>query len=108
MSRIETMVMMAGMELPLVAIRNQIASAIDIIVQQSRHKDGMRRITNITEITGMEGDIISMQDIFVYETQGQLDSQGKFKGRFKSSGIRPQCLEKIRSNGIAVYEDWFL
>ncbi len=108
MSRLETMVMMAGIELPLIAIRNQIASAIDIIVQQTRHKDGMRRITNITEITGMEGDIISMQDIFVYETQGQLDSQGKFKGRFKSSGIRPQCLEKIRSNGVAVYEDWFI
>lgn len=107
-ARIETMVMMAGMELPLIAVRSQIASAVDLIVQQSRMRDGSRRITNISEITGMEGDIVSMQDLFVFETQGQLDSQGRFKGRFKSTGIRPQCLEKIRGNGVAVYEDWFI
>ena len=106
-ARIETMVMMAGMELPLFAIRSQIASAVDIIVQQSRFRDGTRRVTNITEITGMEGDIVSMQDLFVFETQGQTDSQGKFKGRFKSTGIFPQCLEKIRGNGVTVHEDWF-
>lgn len=107
-SRIETMVMMAGMELPLLAVRNQIASAVDIIVQQTRLRDGTRRVTNITEITGMEGDIISMQDLFVFETQGQMDSQGRFKGRFKGTGIRPQCLEKIRNNGVPVYEEWFI
>lgn len=107
-SRIETMVMMAGMELPLLAVRSQIASAVDIIVQQTRLRDGTRRVTNITEITGMEGDIISMQDLFVFETQGQMDSQGRFKGRFKGTGIRPQCLEKIRNNGVPVYEEWFI
>ncbi|MFZ5974779.1 MAG: CpaF family protein [Bacillota bacterium] len=106
-ARIETMVMMAGMELPLFAIRSQIASAVDIIVQQSRLRDGTRRVTNITEITGMEGDIVSMQDLFVFETQGQMDSQGRFKGRFRGTGIHPQCLEKIRNNGIAVHEEWF-
>jgi len=106
-SRLETMVMMAGMELPLIAIRSQIVSAVDIIVQQSRFRDGSRRITNITELTGIEGDVVSMQDIFVYETQGQMDSQGHFIGKFKSTGIRPQCLEKIRNNGIAIHEEWF-
>jgi len=106
-SRLETMVMMAGMELPLIAIRSQIVSAVDIIVQQSRFRDGSRRITNITELTGIEGDVVSMQDIFVYETQGQMDSQGHFIGKFKSTGIRPHCLEKIRNNGIAVHEEWF-
>ena len=107
-ARLETMVLMAGMELPHFAIRSQIASAIDIIVQQSRFRDGARRITNITEITGMEGDIVSMQDLFVYETQGQTDSQGRLKGKFRSTGIYPHCLEKIRSNGVAAYEDWFI
>jgi pilus assembly protein CpaF len=107
-ARIETMVMMAGMELPLMAIRNQIASAVDVIVQQARMRDGTRRVTNITEITGMEGDVVSMQDIFVYETDGSMDNQGKFKGRFRNTGIRPQCLEKIRHNGIPVHEDWFI
>lgn len=107
-ARIETMVMMAGMELPLIAIRNQIASAVDIIVQQARMRDGTRRVTNITEITGMEGDVVSMQDIFVYETDGSMDNQGKFKGRFKNTSIRPQCIEKIRHNGIPVHEDWFM
>ncbi len=106
-ARIETMVMMAGMELPLFAIRSQVASAIDIIVQQSRFRDGTRRVTNITEITGMEGDVVSMQDLFVFETQGQLDSQGKFIGKFKSTGIHPQCLERIRGNGVPIHEEWF-
>ena len=106
-ARIETMVMMAGMELPLMAIRNQIVSAVDIIVQQARMRDGSRRVTNVTEITGMEGDTVSMQDLFVYETDGSMDSQGKFKGRFKSTGVRPECVEKIRLNGIPVHDDWF-
>ena len=106
-ARIETMVMMAGMDLPLTAIRTQIASAVDIIVQQSRMKDGSRRVTNITEVTGMEGDIVSMQDIFVFETQGRMDASGKFQGRFKSTGIRPKCVEQIQHNGTNVYDEWF-
>ena len=106
-SRLETMVLMAGMELPLFAIRSQIASAIDMVVQQARFRDGTRRITSITEIIGMEGDVVTMQDLFVFETQGQMD-QGKILGRFKSTGIYPQCLEKIRNNGVVVHDEWFV
>lgn len=106
-SRLETMVMMAGMELPLKAIRDQVVSAIDMIVQQSRLRDGTRKVTSISEIVGMEGDVVSMQDIFVFQTDGQLDSRGKFKGEFKATGIRPRCLEKIRENGVPVHNEWF-
>ena len=106
-ARLETMVLMAGIELPHYAIRSQIASAIDIIVQQSRFRDGTRRVTNVTEITGMEGDVVSMQDLFVFETQGQTDNQGKFRGRFTGTGIYPHCMEKIRNNGVTVSEEWF-
>lgn len=84
MSRIETMVMMSGMELPVKAIRDQASSAIDLVIQQSRLRDGSRKVTSITEVVGMEGDVVSLQDIFVYETDGTLDSRGKFKGQFLS------------------------
>lgn len=107
LARIETMVMMSGMELPLKAIRDQVASAIDLIVQQSRLRDGTRKVTQITEIVGMEGDIVSMQDIFVYETEGRVDASGKFIGQFKATGVRPKCLEKIRANGVSISNDWF-
>lgn len=106
-ARLETMVLMSGMELPLKAIRDQISSAIDIIVQQSRLRDGTRKITSITEIVGMEGDIVSMQDIFVYETDGTVDASGKFVGKFHATGVRPNCLEKIRGNGVSVNNEWF-
>ena len=107
LSRIETMVMMSGMELPLKAIRDQVASAIDLIIQQSRFRDGTRKITSITEVIGMEGEIVSMQDLFVYETEGRLDSGGKFKGEFRATGVRPYCVEKIKQNGVPVNNDWF-
>ena len=106
-ARLETMVLMSGMELPLKAIRDQISSAIDIIVQQSRLRDGTRKITSITEIIGMEGDIVSMQDIFVYETDGTVDASGKFVGKFQATGVRPNCLEKIKGNGVTVNNEWF-
>lgn len=106
-ARLETMVLMSGMELPLKAIRDQISSAIDIIVQQSRLRDGTRKITSITEVIGMEGDIVSMQDIFVYETDGTVDTTGKFVGRFRATGVRPHCVEKIRGNGVTVNNEWF-
>ena len=106
-ARLETMVLMSGMELPLKAIRDQISSAIDIIVQQSRLRDGTRKITSITEIIGMEGDIVSMQDIFVYETDGTVDTNGKFVGKFQATGVRPNCLEKIKGNGVTVNNEWF-
>ena len=107
LSRLETMVLMSGMELPLRAIRDQVASAIDLIVQQSRLRDGSRKITSITEVVGMEGDIVSMQDIFVYETDGSVDAEGKFIGKFKATGVRPKALEKIRGNGVSVNYEWF-
>ncbi len=106
-ARLETMVLMSGMELPLKAIRDQVSSAIDLIVQQSRLRDGTRKITSITEIVGMEGDVVSMQDIFVYETDGTVDASGKFVGRFRATGVRPNCLEKIRGNGVTVNNEWF-
>ncbi|MBQ7102004.1 MAG: CpaF family protein [Clostridia bacterium] len=106
-ARLETMVLMSGMELPLRAIRDQISSAIDIIVQQSRLRDGTRKITSITEIIGMEGDVVSMQDIFVYDTDGTVDASGKFVGSFRATGVRPNCLEKIRGNGVTVNNEWF-
>lgn len=106
-ARLETMVLMSGMELPLKAIRDQISSAIDIIVQQSRLRDGTRKITSITEIIGMEGDVVSMQDIFVYETDGTVDTSGKFVGKFQATGVRPNCLEKIKGNGVTVNNEWF-
>lgn len=108
LSRIETMVLMSGMDLPLRAIRDQTTSAIDIIIQQSRLRDGTRKVVNITEVTGLEGDVIVMQDIFSFEMTGQLDTDGKFKGRFRSMGIKPRCLEKIVHNGVMVNDDWFI
>ncbi|MHC1694380.1 MAG: CpaF family protein [Eubacteriales bacterium] len=107
LSRIETMILMTGMELPLKAIREQVSSAIDIVIQQSRLRDGTRKITNITEVNGMDGDTIIMQDIFKFETQGHMDGEGKMKGRFVSTGVRPMCADKIASSGIFVSDDWF-
>ncbi len=107
LSRLETMVLMAGMELPVKAIREQVSSAIDIIVQQSRMRDGTRKIIRISEISGMEGDIITMQDIFRYETDGSLDSNGYFKGKFVPTGVHPQCIDKLKNNGVGISDDWF-
>jgi pilus assembly protein CpaF len=98
LSRLETMVLMAGVDLPLRAIREQVASAVDLIVQQSRLKDGTRRIVNITEVQGMEGDIIVMQDVFVFEQTGIVE--GKIQGRLKPTGIRPKFVEKFEVMGI--------
>ncbi len=93
LSRLETMCLMAGIDLPVRAIREQIAAAVDVIVQQSRMKDGSRRITAITEVQGMEGDVIVMQDIFVFEQTGI--ENGKIIGRMKPTGIRPKFIEKF-------------
>ena len=106
LSRLETMVLMSGMEIPVKAIREQIASALDVIVQQARMKDGSRKITNITEVVGMEGDTITLQDIYVYKPEG-LNSMGMLKGSFLSTGIRPSFIEKISSSGILVQSEWF-
>lgn len=106
LSRLETMVLMSGMELPLRAIRSQIASAVDIVVQIARMRDGSRKIINISEITGMEGDIITMQDLFRFEQQG-IDSDGRLRGEFVSEGLRPMCSEKLELNGIHLPIDLF-
>ena len=107
LSRLETMVLMSGMELPLRAIRSQIASAVDIIVQIARLRDGSRKIINIAEVTGMEGDIITLQDLFFFENHG-LDKDGRMTGRFISSGLRPQCIDKLAMNGVVLPPELFL
>jgi len=98
LARLETMVLMAGVDLPVRAIREQISSAVDLIVHQSRLKDGTRKIVNITEVQGMEGDTIVMQDVFVFEQTGVID--GKIQGRLKPTGIRPKFVETFEAMGI--------
>ncbi len=98
-SRIETMCLMAGMDLPARAIREQIASAIHVFVQQSRLKDGSRKVTQITEVAGMEGDVVVLQDIFVFEQTG-IDEKGKIVGHLRPTGVRPRFLEKFEALNI--------
>jgi pilus assembly protein CpaF len=98
LARLETMTMMAGMDLPIRAIREQVSSAIDLVVHQERMRDGTRKVTNITEVTGMEGDIITMTDIFVYEQIGYENN--KVVGRMRPTGLRPKFMEKIEASGI--------
>jgi pilus assembly protein CpaF len=98
LARLETMVLMAGVDLPLRAIREQIASAVDLIVHQNRLKDGTRKIVSITEVQGMEGDVIVMQDVFAFEQTGVVE--GKIQGRLKPTGIRPKFSEKFEVMGI--------
>lgn len=107
LSRLETMVLMSGMELPLRAIRSQIASAVDIIVQIARLRDGSRKIINIAEVTGMEGDIITLQDLFYFENHG-VDQDGRITGAFLTSGLRPLCTEKLAMNGVTLPPDLFI
>lgn len=106
LSRLETMVLMAGMDLPVRAIREQIASAIDLIVQTSRLRDGSRKVVQVTEVQGMEGDVITLQDIFVFEQQG-LDENGRIKGRLRPTGIRPKFMDKFEAAGITLGPEFF-
>jgi pilus assembly protein CpaF len=96
--RLETMVLMAGVDLPLRAIREQIAAAVDLIVHTARLKDGSRKVTAITEVQGMEGDVIVMQDVFTWEQTGIRD--GKIEGQLKPTGIRPKFVEKFEAKGV--------
>jgi pilus assembly protein CpaF len=98
LSRIETMCLMAGMDLPVRAIREQVSSAIDLIVQQARMKDGTRKVIFITEVSGMEGDVITMTDLFVFEQTGI--ENGKVVGRMRPTGLRPKFMDKIEESGI--------
>ncbi|MDQ4213399.1 CpaF family protein [Microbacterium capsulatum] len=99
-SRLETLVLMAGMDLPLRAIREQISSAVDVIVQIQRHKDGGRRITHVTEVHGMEGEIITLQDAFAFDYSAGFDPEGRLLGRLKPTGVRPRFAERIADAGI--------
>lgn len=107
LSRLETMVLMAGMELPVKAIREQISSAIDLIVQQSRLRDGSRKITYITEVTGMESDVITLQDIFVFKQHGK-DEKGHIIGSLVPTGIKPRFVEKFEDAGVTLPSDIFM
>ncbi len=98
-ARLETMVLMAGVELPVRAIREQVAGALDLIIQMQRMRDGSRKVVVISEITGMEGDVIALQDIFVFETEG-VDEMGYIKGKLRPTGIRPKCFERFTERGI--------
>ena len=105
LSRLETMCLMAGMDLPVRAIREQVASAVDLIIQQQRLRDGSRKVTHVTEIQGMEGDVIVMSDIFVFEQQGI--ENGKIVGRLKPTGIRPKFYERIENAGVQLSANIF-
>ena len=106
LTRVETMIAMGATNLPEKAMRHQISSAIQIVVQQTRLSDGSRKVTNISEITGMEGDIITMQDIFVFEKLG-LTQEGKVAGRFRATGVRPKCAERLKAAGIVLPPNMF-
>ncbi len=107
MARLETLVLMAGYDLPVRAIREQISSAIDLVVQVTRLRDGTRRITHITEVEGMEGEIITMQDLFLFDFGMGVDESGRFLGRLKATGIRPSFSEKLQDVGIKLPADLF-
>ncbi|MBC7104481.1 MAG: CpaF family protein, partial [Firmicutes bacterium] len=106
LARLETMVLMAGMDLPVRAIREQIASAIDLIVHQSRMKDGSRRITHVTEVQGLEGQVVLLQDLFVFRQTGV--HQGRVLGEFAATGIRPRFTERLEARGIVLPPEIFL
>jgi pilus assembly protein CpaF len=106
LSRIETMIAMGATNLPERAMRQQISSAIQLVVQQSRMSDGSRKVTSISEITGMEGDVITMQEIFLFEKMG-ITQDGKVIGRFRATGVRPKCCERLKTAGIHLPADLF-
>ena len=107
LSRIETMTLMSGFDLPIRAIREQMASALDLIVHLTRLRDGTRRITHVTEVQGMEGDVITLQDIFLFDFGMGIDEHGRFKGHLKATGVRPKFTEKLADLGIRLGPEVF-
>ncbi|MGN9812301.1 CpaF family protein [Micromonospora sp. BQ11] len=101
-ARLETMALMAGLELPIRAIREQIASAVDLIVHQSRLRDGTRRVTHVTEVLGMEGEIVTMQDLFVFDNRAGYDTDGRHRGVLRWTGLRPRLLDTLADAGITL------
>ena len=108
LSRLETMVLMAGVDIPMRAIREQISSAINLIVHQSRLKDGTRRLTHVTEIVGMEGDVITLQDIYVFDYRAGIDENGRFRGIIQPTGLRPRFMERLSDQGTRIDPALFL
>ncbi|HNG36125.1 MAG TPA: ATPase, T2SS/T4P/T4SS family, partial [Nitrosomonas sp.] len=106
LSRIENMVSMAGLNLPTKAVRHQISSAIVVVIQVSRLSDGKRKLINIQEITGMEGDVITMQEIYTFQQTG-VAADGTVQGHFRATGIRPKFAERLKIYGTALREDLF-
>jgi pilus assembly protein CpaF len=102
LARIETMVLMAGMDLPMRAIREQVASAVDLIVHQARLRDGSRRITHVTEVERMEGDVITLQDVFLYDHSKGFDENGRSLGGLRATGLRPKFIDKLAHNNVHV------
>jgi pilus assembly protein CpaF len=102
LSRIETLTLMAGMDLPVRVIREQMASALDLIVHLTRLRDGTRRVTHVSEVMGMEGDVVVLQDIYVFDFSMGIDEEGRFKGHLKSTGIRPSFSERLADYGISL------
>jgi pilus assembly protein CpaF len=107
LSRMETLVLMAGYDLPVRAIREQIASAVDLMVQLQRLRDGTRRITHITEVAGMEGEIITLQDVFLFDFSAGVDEHGRFRGELKPTGVRPTFTRKLADHGIRLGPEMF-
>jgi pilus assembly protein CpaF len=101
-ARLETLVLMAGMDLPLRAVREQVASAVDVIVQVSRLRDGTRRITHVTEVLGMHGDTVTLQDAFLFDHSAGTDRDGRILGRAVPTGVRPRFYERFAQYGVAV------
>ena len=106
LTRLENMLGMAGMQLPPKAMRQQIASALSAVIQIGRLSDGRRKVVSLCEITGMEGDVITLQDIFLFRQTG-IDAQGQVLGTFRATGVRPRFLERLRSFGVELPEGMF-
>jgi pilus assembly protein CpaF len=106
LTRVETMISMGSVNLPERAMRHQISSALQVVIQQTRMSDGTRKVTSISEITGMEGDVITMQEIFCFEKLG-VTPEGKVIGRFRATGVRPKVCERLKASGIHLPPDMF-
>jgi pilus assembly protein CpaF len=107
LSRLETMVLMAGVDLPVRAIREQVAGAVDLIVQQARLKDGSRRVVAISEVLSMEGEVITMQDVFAFDYSAGQDANGRYLGSLRSTGIRPHFVDDLHNHGVNLAPDLF-
>jgi len=102
LSRVETMSLMAGMDLPVRVIREQMASALDVIIHLSRLRDGSRRVTHVSEVMGMEGDVIVLQDVYLFDYGMGVDAEGRFTGHLKSTGIRPSFGDRLANEGVTL------